>query len=66
MVKVEITTDNFMIGMKNIAKGSVIEVAPPIARYVAKSGQGKIIGEVVKKKAVKKATYKTRVMKAEK
>lgn len=66
MVKIEITADNFMIGMKKISKGSVIELAPPIARYIVKSGEGKIVGETVKKKAVKKATYKTRVMKAEK
>ena len=71
MFKVEITIDNFMIGLTKIAKGEVVEVAPPIARYIEKSGQGKVIGEVVEKKvvkkaAVKKATYKTRDMKADK
>ena len=68
MIKVEITKDNFMNGMKAVAKGTVIEVAPPIARYIVRNNEGKIVEEVkepAKKKVAKKATYKTRDMKAE-
>ena len=68
LVKVEITKDGFMLGRTKIPVGDTINVAPPIARYIERNNEGKIVGEVkpvVKKKAVKKATYKTRDMKAE-
>ena len=73
MVKVEITKDGFMNGRNRLSVGDVIEVAPPIARYIVKNNEGKIIGEIEKpkkpapnKKATKKkATYKTRDMKAD-
>ena len=71
MIKVEITKDNFMNGRTRVPKGTIIEVAPPIARYIVRNNEGKIVGEVEtpkappKKKATKKATYKTRDMKAE-
>ena len=66
MIKVEITKDGFYYGRTKIPKGDVLEVAAPIARYIVKNNEGKIVGEVAKKKVVKKkATYKTRDMKAE-
>ena len=68
MVKVEITKDGFMNGRNRLSVGDVIEVAPPIARYIVRNNEGKIIGEVEKPKKPapkKKATYKTRDMKAD-
>lgn len=64
MIKVEITKEGFVNGYTRVPKGEIIEVAPPIARYIVKNGEGKIVEE---KKAPpkKKGTYKTRVVKAE-
>lgn len=73
MIEVEITKDGFMHGRRRLKPGTIIEVAPPVARYIVHNNEGKIVGEVeepkkppAKKKAVKKkANYKTRDMKAE-
>ena len=73
MIKVKITKDGFVNGHTRVPKGDVIEVVPPIARYIVRNGEGEIVGEVAevkeppKKKATvkKKAVYKTRDMKAE-
>lgn len=73
MIRVEITKEGFMNGRNRVHKGEIIEVAPPIARYIVRNDEGKIVEEVTiveevipKKKVVKKkSTYKTRDMKAE-
>ena len=70
MIKVRITKDGFVNGLARVPKGDIIEVVPPIARYIVKNGEGEIVGEVKpppKKKATvkKKASYQTRDMKAE-
>jgi len=70
MIKVKITKDGFVNGRTRVPKGDIIEVVPPIARYIVKNGEGEIVGETkppVKKKETvkKKAVYKTRDMKAE-
>lgn len=68
MIKVEVTVENFVNGRTRVAKGEVIEVAPPIARYIVRNNEGKIVGKTPAPKkppAKKKATYKTRDMKAD-
>lgn len=68
MLKVEIISDNFVNGFTRVAKGEVIEVAPPIAKYIVKAGNGKIVGEtddVVIEAPAKKRAYKRRDIKAE-
>ena len=71
MIKVRITKDGFVNGMARVPKGNIIEVVPPIARYIVRNCEGEIVEDIIEdkppaKKAVKKkAVYKTRDMKAE-
>lgn len=71
MVKVRITSGNFVLGINTVPKGTIIELAPPVARYVIKNGEGEYVdgdkpkAPPKKKSAKKKATYKTRDLKAE-
>lgn len=78
MVNVKIISDNFMMGQTKIPKNKIVPMAPVVARFVVSEGTGQIVDApdldellgtdkpAPKKKAPpkKKATYKTRDVKA--
>jgi len=68
MIKLRVLSEHFVIGTRHVAKGDIIEVNPAAVNYCVNNKSCELVKSepvVSKPKSRKKASYKTRDVKAE-